>query len=49
MVKRQKGHCVQCGHNAGEEHLSKQKLCYDCAKERMIRNFDLLWFNKERG
>lgn len=43
MPKRDKGCCKKCGRNVGEENLSNQNQCYDCAKKAMIEMFDRIW------
>lgn len=43
MPKREKECCKKCGRNVGEEKLSNKKLCYDCARESMLRFFDDMW------
>jgi len=41
--------CVGCGLHFFEEQLSKRKLCYQCAKKRMIANFERMWSSGERS
>lgn len=43
MAKREKGYCKDCDRDVGEENLSNRKLCYECAKRRMIEGFDYMW------
>jgi len=49
MTKREKGHCKTCGKDVGEDNLSNKKLCYDCAKKRMVGFFDKLWAHNHPG
>lgn len=42
-MKRVKGTCKQCTKQVGEKHLSKQKLCHDCAALRMLAAFNASW------
>lgn len=43
MGKRERGHCKNCNLDVGEENLSSEKLCYECAKRLMVENFDYMW------
>ncbi len=49
MSKREKGCCKNCGKNVGEENLSKQKLCYVCARKSMLDHFDRMWLLQHPG
>lgn len=35
--------CRECGQIFPIEKLSNNCLCYDCAKARMLKAFDILW------
>lgn len=43
MPKREKECCKKCGKNVGEENLSNKKLCYSCAREAILENFNYMW------